>query len=193
MQLLRHHIIQMVCASFLYIGCTGENTSSALIERFCSSTVVLPFSELTFIGADSTWMEKAKYVCVVYEDSMSCMYCFASKLALWGIFEEKVKKSFDDFSVCFVIPGQLSDMETLKHIQYYSQYAPPIYLDTDDVFLRENPMIDSSRVLRSFLIDDSGCVLVVGNPTANADISRRMIDEINAQRKKMRKQNDSKE
>lgn len=53
---------------------------------------------------------------------------------------------------------------------------PLAYIDTSGVFLRDNPMVDSSRVLRSFLMDASGRVLVVGNPTSNDGVARSMIE-----------------
>ena len=52
-----------------------------------------------------------------------------------------------------------------------------MYIDTCNAFLSANPQFPSSPLLRTFVMDRKGTVLLVGNPF-NGDRMKSMLDKI---------------
>lgn len=163
----QHLAILALLASSLMLSCNRRNTEERdrTYDRFLSSVVDVPYDRMVFVGQDSLWRTQSPYVYVCYADSVTCSSCLATHLSVWQAFDEQLAELSDSCHLCLVIPGDTSTVETVNHVLFYTQYQLNLYVDTTGVFLQSNPLVDSLRLLHSFLIDNDGHVLLVGDPT----------------------------
>lgn len=163
----QHLAILALLASSLLLSCNSRNTEEKDLtyDRFLSSVVDVPYDRMVFAGQDSLWRTQSPYVYVCYADSVTCSSCLATHLSVWQAFDEQLAELSDSCHLCLVIPGDSSTVETVNHVLFYTQYHPTLYVDTAGLFLQSNPLVDSLRLLRTFLMDKDGHVLLVGDPT----------------------------
>lgn len=151
----------------------GNEEKDLLYDRFLSSTVDVPYDRMVFVSGDSLWREHTSYTYVCYADSVTCSSCLATYLSVWQVFDEYLSELSNSCHLCLVVPGGISTLGTVHRVLFYTQYQPILYVDTAGVFLEKNPLVDSLRVLHSFLMDKDGKVLLVGDPT-----KRDMTEEV---------------
>lgn len=163
---IRWAAVVLLVAVLGTMSCVRRNSEARdeLYDQFLSSQVVVPYERMAYMGNDSAWRDHAPYVYVHYVDSVTCSSCLATHLSAWQVLEESLAKATDSCRLCMVIPGDTSTLGMVHRVLYYTQQQPCLYVDTAGVFLECNPLVDSLRLLRSFLMDSDGHVLLVGDP-----------------------------
>lgn len=156
----------VLCVATWLASCgRSAEEKDLLYNRFLHSTVEMPYSHMAFVGEDSLWNTHAAYTYVHYMDSINCSSCLGTRLAVWQMFEKQLESLPDSCRLCFIVEGDTSTIRLIREVEYYTQYSPAMYVDTAGVFLGQNPLVDSLRILRSFMIDSRGQVLLIGDPT----------------------------
>lgn len=167
-------VIPALMAMACLLSCGRNNEEKDLLyDKFLSSTVDVPFDRMAFVGEDSLWREHTPYTYVCYADSVTCSSCLATHLSVWQIADEQLGVISNSCRLCLIVPGDTSTVSLIRQVLYYVQYRPCMYVDTAGVFPEKNPLVDSLRVLHSFLMDKDGKVLLVGDPT-----KRDMTEEV---------------
>ena len=151
------------------------NSQDEQIKQFISTPINLQVNKMIFVGEDSNWLDKTNYIHVLYFDSLRCSSCLSNKLVRLHEFENKAKEIDSLYNICIVVSGNRSTIKYLKRVKYYSKYLPITYVDTTDVFSKNNPKFIKSSLYESFMIDKQGNVKVLGNPISNAKIGDLLL------------------
>lgn len=164
---VRHVAMALLVAGVGLSACVrrGSEAKDLMYDRFLASRATVPYDRMAYVGSDSLWQDRTPYVYVLYADSVTCSSCLATHLSAWQVFDEQLSEVTDSCRLCLVIPGDTATLGTVHRVLFYTQYSPCLYVDTAGAFPRCNPLVDSLRLLRSFLMDRDGRVLLVGDPT----------------------------
>ena len=156
-----------------------------------SRPVSIPLNQMSCwindsIQANRPW-EKADLKLVVYTDSFDCSQCTLKKMYLWKDFVELEKKYDDRFFIFFIIQSGSNSTPALSSNFHFTGLNHPIYIDSTDVFMRDNPHIPKEEMFHVFLLDEKDSVVLVGNPLFNTKIEDLLIKQIDDRLKKMLK------
>lgn len=172
----------MLCVAAWLASC-GRSTKAKdlLYSQFQTSVVDMPYDHMAFVGEDSLWNAHASYIYVHYMDSINCSSCLGTRLAVWQMFEKRLESVSDSCALCFIVEGDTSTIRLIREVEYYTQYSPAMYVDTAGIFLGKNPLVDSLHILRSFMIDNRGKVLLIGDPT-KTDLTQAIKEAVSQQK-----------
>lgn len=101
---------------------------------------------------------------VVYLDSAYCTSCALDRMRMWNELITDAAEYKGELQYVFIAapkPEQLVD--TYFSIDY-SQLDSPVYIDTAYAMRASNPDLPDGNEYHTFLIDEEGHVLFVGNP-----------------------------
>lgn len=167
-------ILLLTFLCFLAISFTGCKRARLRMQLkdLMSATIVLPERiSMVHNGVISSMPDSLRSVpkLIVYIDSSECTTCRISHIEMYhelfhiseenGSFEMMLLLSNVELSGIPVI-RYLSDLE-IEH---------PVYVDVNNEFLRLNPLIPEDRRMHSFLVDENGTPLCVGDPTASKEM-----------------------
>lgn len=109
-----------------------------------------------------------KYVFVMYVDSLSCSMCVLKEMNKWELYMDSLSEHKCVFYPIFSPKRQ--DKAEFEYKVKALNISFPIYVDTAAIFERTNPKIKNMRSFNTFMLDDGGNVLIIGNPTKNKRI-----------------------
>lgn len=159
------------------------------ISKMQSRPVSIPLNQMSCwindsIQANRPW-EKADLKLVVYTDSFDCSQCTLKKMYLWKDFVELEKKYDDRFFIFFIIQSGSNSTHVLSSNFHFAGLNHPIYVDSTNVFMRDNPHIPKEVMFHVFLLDEKDSVVLVGNPLFNAKIEDLLIKQVDDRMKKL--------
>ena len=137
------------------------------LKELMGSTIVLPekiscaYNGEVYPMPDSL-REKAKLI--IYIDSSECTTCRISHFWEYqDIF--KLSAQLRSFEVMLLMCD--TEFESIPLTRYLSdqKLIHPVYVDTDKVFLKDNPVIPPDERMHSLLVDGTGRPLFVGDPS----------------------------
>lgn len=185
----RSRIILYVFLSFatLMFSCLRKDrTTEETLAQMLSTKVNLCFSRMEMCTISSCVdMETncdtslTKYRLVVFSDSTECTPCLISRMSDWKeVTYELFSDSCRSIKLLFIYSPSHDNIKKIK--QFVENLSPewPIYLDTANIFLRENKQIPINRQFHVFLLNEENEILCVGNPLYNKkmrDIYKRII------------------
>lgn len=110
------------------------------------------------------------YKLVVFLDSLECMSCAIEKMHDWDDFliEVSLKKTVSCF---FIFNPKEEEKESLFALLVMERLKYPVYLDSVGVFTRENPHIPQAPMSHTFLVNNKGDVVFVGDPRRNMKLN----------------------
>lgn len=109
---------------------------------------------------------------VIYTDSIECSSCRMKEMYKWDDFLSKLGAYSSQIEVFFIFAPLYSNMGLFKMVAKDLPQNYPIYIDTTNIFYRENPQIPSNPALHTFLLDEQNNVILVGNPLKNKKIEK---------------------
>lgn len=59
-----------------------------------------------------------------------------------------------------------------------------MYIDSTNIFKKENPNIPSEEMFHVFLLDENDSIILVGNPLFNTQIEDMLIKQVNERMRK---------
>ena len=164
-------VVLFVVLAVAMTGCKKAKLRSQLKELM-GSTIVLP-ERITCIDNGETYpmpdslRNRAKLI--VYIDSSECTTCRISHIEMYHeLFH--ISEEYGSFEVMLLLSNV--DLNGIPVIRYLSDMAieHPVYVDVDNEFLKLNPAIPEDRRMHSFLVDENGTPLCVGDPTASKEM-----------------------
>lgn len=78
-----------------------------------------------------------------------------------------------------VAPKKNQRAKILNIIKKDTLFNAYIYVDTTNIFERNNPRLPANKLLHTFLINSQGNVELIGNPITNMEIKKLLIKMIN--------------
>ena len=164
----------IIISAFLISSC-GFSDSFVMrkhLKSFMSETVTVPHG---LQGIDSSGISYYKDTLllpklVIYYDSSACNDCEVSHLTdmEWLYRKSARSKAFEVLIIFSPIPEEYTALRNMLEVH---DFPYPVYIDFDGRFRRANRFIPSDVIFHSFLIDASGKILYVGNPSLSSELS----------------------
>lgn len=176
--------------SFHFCSCTNATSKvTDTISKMQSKPVYIPFNQMSCwindtVQNDRPW-EQADLKLVVYTDSFDCSQCTLKKMYLWKDFVELEKKYDDIFFIFFIIQSGSNSTHALSSNFHFTGLNHPIYIDSTNVFMRDNPHIPEEVLFHVFLLDEKDSVVLVGNPLFSTKIEDLLIKQVDDRMKKL--------
>ena len=156
----------------------------ATLNRMIDSTIVLP-DELTCIRAGevvpvpTTLALSPKLI--VFIDSTGCSSCRINDFVLYESLFAQASET-GQYSILLLLSVKKNLYEGIHSLLCNVKYPFPVYLDTENSFLRSNPMIPKDPRYHVMLIDIYNRIKMVGDPTTDAatmSLFNKTLNDIN--------------
>lgn len=176
--------ITRVIASLLLLtiisSCVERRKVKDIMLEFVTSDIIIP-GDLDCIFNAETSMScldtlKSKKL-IMYYDSLDCSSCRISHL--FDIYPLYTMADTSDFSVVTIFSPKRSDVENVRFQLMLSNHTIPVYLDKNGSFAQLNRNIPADQRFHSFLINEIGSVLFVGNPISNEQLHSVFLKTLN--------------
>jgi hypothetical protein len=163
----------------LLSGCKKEYK----LDEITNKGIILSLDDMFFYPEhlrDTTFKPQYKYV--VYVDSADCSPCKVIRMGIWNYYRNKLLDYNVGFYMIFSPPKE--QIQTLLNTHTAYKHRIPIYIDTLEVFKRDNPQItERTTDFHCFLLDDNNKILVFGDASTNHHV-RDEIFQILSERQK---------
>lgn len=159
----------LLCALFLcVIFSCKDNKMETEISEFCKHQVSIP-SEKMIRKYCSHFRDSSalrQFTIVDYTEAEDCSNCSVSKIAALERESETVAENGCKASFVHIVRVHPDYADMIYKELCYTRIRGLVYLDTCNAFVEANPHLPSSPMLHTFVINESGNVLLVGNPFA---------------------------
>ncbi len=174
---MKYNFCIMCVLALLMAGCSDSHLKED-IAQLQSAPIAIDIKDCIakFKGSDSTFSYPGRKSLIVYVDSLSCSTCFMSRLIDYYEINDSLQALGAELIV--ILNPKPYQKNEIEHRIKYERYPFWCVLDTTFSFQKNNPHIPDNPMLHSFLIDEYGKVLVVGDPTRNSKIQEMVFDII---------------
>lgn len=181
--------LRLYAIAFLIImlyGCTrSDRETMREVESFYNSLITISTSQMQrFEGCQDSLPKNnaGRYRMIVYTDSTECSPCALKHLYSWEPILDSLF-AYPLFSDVFFIfsPSNIDYSKVSVELRNTS-FKYPVYLDSCNAFSKDNRNIPTNRMMHTFLIDEDGHVVLVGNPLTNEKIRALYFDVLNGEK-----------
>lgn len=109
---------------------------------------------------------------VVYSDSIDCSTCRLTDLVYWNDFIYEIRKRTDKVGFRFIFAPSKDDMGAFMCTAGSLTISSQIYLDSANVFARQNQHVPNDVLFHIFLLNEDLNVVIVGDPVRNEEINK---------------------
>lgn len=182
------NIIFLFAILFVNVSCNSRKKVNEEMIAFHGSHIKLPIDSMINMASMNQMKSSynsAKYIYIMYVDSTSCSECAISHLADWSQLD--IMDAFQKGVIRYlfiVAPRKSQRAKILNIIKKDTLFNAFIYVDTTNIFERNNPRLPANKLLHTFLINSQGNVELIGNPITNTEIKKLLIKMINNNEKK---------
>lgn len=159
-------------------ACSKKNRLQVEAENFIGSQIVLPKDSMLQLTTSKDTVS-AEYTYIVYVDSIVCSDCAVANISGWADMDLMKLVNLHKLTYAFVFSPQRGSVkriiERLHDNAFFSQY---VYVDTAGIFIKKNPNIPQSKLMHTFLIDNTGKVILVGSPIRNEKLKKLVLKRI---------------
>lgn len=139
------------------------------IKDFVGSHIDLELDSMLYISnpqSPAFNIKQQKFSYIVYVDSLSCSDCAINHFADWASFENQVDPN--RMTYLFIVSTKTKNKShIIEKVKKDTLFNDRIYIDNTGIFEHSNPHLPSNKLLHTFLIDNSGQVVLVGSPINN--------------------------
>ena len=162
---------------FMLVSCYNDGKSQ-IIKTMMKRKVSISLEKMYCIGNDEDCIEPnlKGYKWLIVYSLEGCKPCIVSNVCDWENFQHNCKENGMDFSVVSIFETKSRQIDELCNAYHELNVSSMIYVDTTKVFCDENPHIPEKNLYRTFLIDSSNNVILVGNPIRNIAIEQMFYD-----------------
>ena len=163
--------ICIICllVAMILSGCS-EHRTGKILKTFMKETIVLPddMHSIRDRSMSSVSVFKEIPTFVMYHDSLACSNCQIAHLIDNISLYESADTS--DFQVVTVFSPRQEEYDEIMRQLMILDFPYPIYVDFNCSFRKLNAGIPEDVRFHSFLIDNDGHPVFVGNPAASDDL-----------------------
>ena len=161
----------VLSALLVFFSCGNKRDFKDEILQMQNRHVILSLDSMDYRNIEKKIMEKQPVLkLVVYSDTLICSSCRLREMQKWNPFLKRMKHYKEDINAYFIFRPLAKDMDVFNFTMKALPPLCPIYVDTANVFLRNNPQIPNDPIMHTFLLDEDNNVLLVGNPLENEKI-----------------------
>ena len=161
------HMVMLLCVISVLGSCNNDKELALSMKEFYSRRIVVPYSEKdrTFCSFYSdTILSGKKWHYFTVIDGSDCQSCEIGKM---GTTEKENIERIPQLEFAYIVNASKDDYQYVYRKLCNARIEGTVYIDTCEAFYRANPKFPESKLFRSFVIDDGGKVLFVGNPFKN--------------------------
>ncbi|MBQ0149553.1 MAG: hypothetical protein MJZ04_04015 [Bacteroidales bacterium] len=159
-------------AAFIILapGCERHKVKTSL-QKMESEAIVFPDNLICIMDGEDVEPIIPPYpsTLVIYADSTECSKCRISNYFKYSDLMAHGKAT-RRYSVLFLISPPQSDRDPLLEYIRVLGLEYPIYIDYNNEFMKLNAHVPENSRFHTFMVDDQGKVLLVGDPVANSEI-----------------------
>lgn len=140
------------------------------IMKMQSEVIKIKTNRMICLADSGKSIRKESLKWIVYHDSVACKPCQIAHISDW----DKILR-LKGVDCYFIFSAKSCEVE--KYIEAYrnNKIEANVYLDTANIFVRDNPQIPYETIYHKFLVDENNSVLLVGNPINNKSISELFL------------------
>jgi hypothetical protein len=164
-------------------SCTQNKKIERQIEQLCEMAIRIDVDSMVACNvSDSVLLNPtgSNLKMIIWADSTECSQCYIRHLDYWKGYMKLENENPDGIQFYYILETAPEKMEEMISLIQTTQLEHVIYVDTMQLFRRNNPNIPSDVLFHSFLLDSDNKVVLVGNPTRNKGIQNlfnRILDE----------------
>lgn len=173
-------LITSLCTVLVFLAsCTNnEKEIRALVTSFESQPVEIPYSLLErveCIPEQDTIVTRGSFRFVTYVDSAECLSCSFHQLT--NNEQKVIGNSFmDSIKMEYIVCVPKSERKSVYINLCNSRLHGCVYFDYAGVTVKENPLLDKSSLLHSFVLNNRNEVVLVGNPFGNEKLYELLLE-----------------
>ena len=164
-------ILIFVIATVCFSGCRDAQTRRTL-RRMMGSTVVLPEKTTCVQNGEVFPMPeelRSRPKLIVFVDSTECSKCRVDNFIRYeSLFD--LSRTTGSFEVLLLLSVCNSEYQNILDHLVLSSPPYPVYMDTENSFRGDNPIIPDNSSMHSFSLDSDNRVILVGDPIYNESI-----------------------
>ena len=167
-----------ICAWIICLSCNRNGEIEKNIQAMLNTQVILSLDSMScYVGCNQIKHQESAndYKVIVYTDSAECASC--SLQSLYD-YKEQINKFCDVYKnkigFCFIFSPKQGDIKKVKQKVLRSNFDLPIFIDSTNIFGRQNPSIPCNKMYHTFIIDKNKNIVLVGNPIVNEKIAKLM-------------------
>lgn len=169
--------------AFILLGCKED--VSADMKHFLSADVLIPKHKMINCS-DSVdlGIDEQNYIYIVnYIEEYGCSKCKLSTMS--ELYRNNIQSK--GTILLSIIQSEKTKIEETHNIAKPIGLCGYVYLDTCNAFLEANPQIPDNELFHTFVINNEGKVLMVGNPFQNEKMEALFKKVIANEQKKQKK------
>lgn len=106
---------------------------------------------------------------IVFVDSTECSKCRIDNFIRYGSLFD-LSRATGYFEVLLLLSARGSEYQNIVDHLVLSSSPYPVYIDTENSFRGDNPIIPDNSTMHSFSLDSDNRVILVGDPIYNESI-----------------------
>lgn len=175
----------LICVTTMALGsCTNKSRIENDYKNLVGSEIKIPYDSFDVVSYGLINDDRHKeWTFVSYVDSVECTPCHMSHVNQWERVQELFKKTGNGLRVVLIYCPRKQMVEDIKKNYRQSECSYVIYLDTMRRFMGNNPQIPENSKMHTMLLDSTGHVVFVGDPTRNVKVKELLQTYINSVRK----------
>ena len=157
---------------FFLLSCSSHSLENDY-KQLKSSRIVFPNYEYVIKNGREivtpSKLNSTKLKLIVFCDSTNCNKCSIENIYSWERLIEYAKTLNNELSYHFIYYPKESDIEDVRLTLTLMAFDYPIILDSLGKFRALNPHIPTNSLFHTFLVNEKGNVIMVGNPLSNTE------------------------
>ncbi len=163
----------LISIALILSGCySKEDQNKKVVQEWYGKTVVIPSSLKPKVAGRDTTISASEildkdYNVLTFVDTTGCTECNL-RLYDWRLLIEEVKQYSKEINFIFVIHS--SNFDEISAFAVKNKFNYPLFYDYDNSFAKANKNLPAQPEFQSFLLDNEGKVILVGNPVKNKSL-----------------------
>ena len=156
----------------VFLAACSTNSLKRDYKRLKSERIALPQYRTVIINGRNkpvTDLLHGELKLIVFCDSTSCNNCAIEAIYNWEDYIKYAEELDGRLSYYFIFTPRKEETEDVKSTLDATDFNYPIIFDSVGLFRRLNPHIPANKMFHTFLIDENGQVVFVGNPLWNME------------------------
>lgn len=180
---MKYHITRVITSLLFFAiisSCVERRKVKDIMLEFVTSDIIIPDDLDCVFNAETSmsYIDTLKSnKLIIYYDSLDCSSCRISHL--FDLYPLYNMADTSDFSVMTIFSPKKSEVENTRFQLMLINHTIPIYLDKNGSFAQLNNCIPTDQRFHSFLINETGKPVFVGNPLSNTKLNTLFFNFIN--------------
>lgn len=176
MKTIIRYVILVVFTLIALSSCSESFKLKKMMSEFVQSQIQIPDDLQSIYKNTLSTIEKDSLMplkLIVYYDSLDCSSCRISHfMDLYPLYK---MADTSNFSIITIFSPKKENLEDVKLQISMANYPERIYLDTNRNFCKLNESIPNDHRFHSFMLNDDGRPIFVGNPLGNTRLMQVFI------------------